>query len=128
MAKYVTIQKGNVTKRVSYVSFLNFFKDSDWVVAGDVSPAPTGSELVAENAGTEQEDAGSDADVTSDDSGDEQDEVADEEWDEAIAEQDVEKPLSEMTREELVAKANELGISVNKKNNQQLRDAIKNAM
>lgn len=129
MAKIVTIEKNGKTKSVSYAAYCNFFKDAGWVVEGEKSP----SQPVVEKKGKKaKEEVKTDVVETENtveaEVNDEEDEIADEEWDEAIAETEVEKPLSEMNREELVEKAKSLGIDVSNKNNNQIRKAIKEAM
>ena len=124
MSKFVTIQKGNMVNRVSYAAYRNFFESSGWSIVGEEdSPTSPIEEEVVESDVEETENDVADADEENVD-----DEVADEEWEEAIAEEEVEKPLSEMNREELIAKANSLGVEVGKKNNKQLREAIKEVM
>lgn len=124
MANMVTIVKGKTSKVVSFPAYLNFFKDAGWFVKGeDELPLPVSED---EQVAVEVETDIAVDEVDADDNVD--DEVADEEWDEVIAEEEVEKPLSEMNREELVAKAQSLGIDVDKKNNKQLREAIKAVM
>lgn len=131
MAKMVTIKKNGKTKLVSYAAFCTLFKDAGWVVEGEKNSP---SQPVVEDK-VEKADDVVETDVVEDENTVEaevsevnEDEVADEEWDEAIAETEVEKPLSEMNREELVAKAESLGIDVGNKNNDQLRKAIKKVM
>jgi hypothetical protein len=120
----VTIVKGKTSKVVSFPAYLNFFKDAGWFVKGeDELPLPVSED---EQVAVEVETDIAVDEVDADDNVD--DEVADEEWDEVIAEEEVEKPLSEMNREELVAKAQSLGVDVDKKNNKQLREAIKAVM
>ena len=127
MSKFVTIAKSGKTKSVSYASYRNFFKDSGWSIVGDVdSPTTPIQEKVAVEV-VEQPVVETTSDEVESDVNDEEDEIADEEWEEAIAEEEVEKPLSEMNRQELIAKAQSLGVPV-KGNNSQLREAIKNAM
>ncbi len=130
MSGFVTITKGELSKRVSFGAYRNYYKDFGWVLTEGVEPSVSPvTEEVAEDTVDEQpeitdevvEDSVDEAEIT-------EDEVADEEWDEAIAEEDVEKPLSEMNRDELVAKAESLGIEVDGKNNSQLRKAIKEKM
>ena len=128
MAKIVTIEKNGKTKSVSYAAYCNFFKDAGWVVEGeDNSPSqPVVKEVesVVEDAG----EAETENTVEAEQNEVVDEEIADEEWEEAIAETEVEKPLSEMNREELVAKAESLGIEIGNKNNNQLRKAIKEVM
>ena len=129
MAKIVTIEKNGKTKSVSYAAYCNFFKDAGWVVEGEKSPSQPVTEKKSKKAEkqvetvVEETESAVEADVN-----DEEDEIADEEWDEAIAETEVEKPISEMNREELVAKAESLGVKIGNKSNEQLRKAIKEAM
>ena len=128
MAKIVTMKKNGKTKSVSYAAYCNFFKDAGWVVEGEKSPSqPVAVEEEVEAVAEETVEAETETTVETEENEGE-DEVADEEWDEAIAETEVEKPLSEMNREELVAKAESLGIKVGNKNNDQIRKAIKEAM
>lgn len=49
-------------------------------------------------------------------------------WDEVLEEEAVTKPISEMTREELLAKAESLGIETTNASTKQLRAMIKAAM
>ena len=55
-------------------------------------------------------------------------EATDEGWDEVLEEEEVTKPLSEMTREELLHKAASLGIDTTNASTKQLRAMIKAAM
>lgn len=128
MARMVTIQKNGMSKTVSESAFRNFFKDSGWVVAGDYSPALPVEEEKVEEVAVEETVVENEVNEPEQQVNDVEEEIADEEWEDAIAEEDVEKPLSEMTRAELVEKAKELGIEVSKKNNKQLRDEIKAKM
>lgn len=121
----VKIVKGKTVKEVSLPAYLNFFKDSGWYIVGEESLPLPNVEEVAENIA---ESVVNDADVADDETNDVEDEVADEEWEEVIAEDEVEKPLSDMNRNELIAKAESLGIEVDGKNNKQLREAIKATM
>lgn len=115
----VTIKKNDLKKVVSFSAFRNFFKDSGWEIVGEEkSPTSHIEEEVNEEENTSNE-------VVEDT---EDDEVADEEWDEAIAEEEVEKPLSEMNHDELVLKAESLGLNASGKNNSQLRKMIKEVM
>lgn len=128
MSKIVTIQKNGMRKTVSESAFRNFFKDSGWVVAGDYSPALPVEEEKVEEVAVEETVVENEVSESEQQVEDVEEEIADEEWEDAIAEEDVEKPLSEMTRAELVEKAKALGIEVSKKNNKQLRDEIKAKM
>lgn len=97
----ITIRKGKMTKEVPASAFANYYQNSGWVA--DDEPV---KKKVVENIS-------------------EPDEVSDEDWDSVMED---EKPVSEMNREELIAKAKSLGISVGNMNNRQLKDAIRNMM
>lgn len=127
MSKFVTIAKNGKTKSVSYPIYRNYFENAGWRVVGEDTPTPSVAEEVVENEVNETENEVNE-NTTDVDENEVEDEVADEEWEEAIAEEEVEKPISEMNREELVAKAESLGIDVANKNNNQLRKAIKEKM
>ena len=118
----LTITKNGKTKKVSESVFKAVFKDSGWSVVGEQSPTSAVSEEHVEAVETVEEvvEENNDENV--------EDEIPDEEWDEAVAEEDVEKPISEMNRDELTAKAKSLGINANGMNNNQLRKAIKEKM
>ena len=109
----VRIAKGNLVNTVPKSSFDNFFKSQGWVIVeGDYTPSiPIVEEKVEEEVKEQVE------------------ENSDDEWDEVIDElkdEDVEKPLSDMNKEELIAKANSLGMDITGLNtNKQLREAIK---
>lgn len=127
MGRFITIVNGNETRHVTEGAYRNFFRDFGWSVAeGNTSATPSvEEEAIAERKPVEAESEVAESAVEEVDEA--EDEIADEEWEEAIAEEEVEKPLSEMSHDELVAKAESLGIST-KGNNSQLRNAIKNAM
>ena len=128
MSKFVTIKKNGKSKSVSYPVYCNYFQNAGWRVVGEDTPTPSVVENeVVENKTDEAENEVSE-NTTDVEENEVDDEVADEEWDEVIAEEEVEKPISEMNREELVAKAESLGIEVGNKNNNQLRKAIKEKM
>lgn len=127
MGAFIKIQKNDSVKTVSEAAYKNYFKDFGWVVAEGDEPsvAPTETEVVEEAPAEVTEEA---VETVEAETNEVEDEVADEEWEEAIAEEDVEKPLSEMNREELIAKAESLEIDTDGKNNSQLRKAIKEKM
>ena len=131
MSKFVTIVKNGKTKSVSHSIYRNYFENAGWRVVGEENtPTPSVAEEVVENEVNETENEVNEnaTDVEENETETDEDEVADEEWDEAIAEEEVEKPISEMNRDELVAKAESLGIEVGNRNNNQLRKAIKEKM
>lgn len=118
----LTITKNGKTKKVSESVFKAVFRDSGWSVVGEQSPTSAVSEEQIEAVETVKEVVEENKDENV------EDEIPDEEWDEAVAEEDVEKPISEMTHNELVEKAESLGIQTKNMNNKQLRDAIKEKM
>lgn len=110
----VKIFKGDLTKEVSVSAFENFFKNSGWEIAGDKKPATSQSkkEKVAEK---EEEPV---VENNNDD-----------EWDEVLEDEEVEKPLSEMTKKELADYAEKNGISLAGLNTTaQFRQAIQEYM
>lgn len=122
----VTITKNGKIKKVSESVYTSVFKDSGWLVVGEKSPTSAVSqEQIEAPVETVEEDVEENV-VESDN--EEEDEIPDEAWDEAIAEGEVEKPISEMSHNELVEKAESLGIQTKGMNNKQLRDAIKEKM
>lgn len=118
----VRIAKGNLIATVTNSAFDNFFKSQGWdIVEGDYTPpVPVEEEKVIEQA------------VENSDGEINDEEINDDEWDEALDElnyEDVEKPLSEMNKVELLEKAKSLKIDVSDLNtNKQLREAIKAAL
>lgn len=116
----VRIAKGKYINSVPKSAYNNFFKSQGWVIVGEKSTPPTTfkepvepvKEVVKEDKGTEEE---------WDDSL--------EEWDDSLEElqdEEAEKPLSDMNKAELIAKAKSLGIyDTNLSTNKQLREAIK---
>lgn len=100
----VTIKRDNRTAKVTPSAFENFFKNNGWVIIGEAekaSPKPDKKEVEEEPVVEEPEPVDR--------------EEAEENWDEVIDElkdEEVEKPLSEMNKSELLAKAKELGIKV----------------
>ena len=119
----LTITKNGRTKKVSESVFKSVFKDSGWLVVGEQSPTPVISNEQVENNEEVNEVVENNEDENV------EDEIPDEAWDEAVAEEEVEKPLSEMNREEMLAKAKELKITaVKSMTNKELREAIKEKM
>lgn len=125
----ITITKNGKTKTVSETVYKSVFKDSGWTVVGEQSPTSAipkvkqkkeKKETVKEVENEVVEDNNIETPV--------EDEIPDEIWDEAVAEEEVEKPISEMNHVELVAKAESLGVVTKGMNNKQLRDAIKEKM
>lgn len=107
----VRIKKGTKARVVSLASFHNYYKNSGWELCDEV---PAKDEPVSEFEDNIQES--------------DEDEVSDSEWDEAM-EDEVEKPLSEMNRSELEAKAASLGIDISGlTKNAQIREKIKSCI
>ena len=121
----LTITKNGKIKKVSESVYTSVFKDSGWLVVGEKSPTSAVSQEQIEAPVETVEEIVEENVVESDN---EEDEIPDEAWDEAIAEGEVEKPISEMSHNELVEKAESLGIQTKGMNNKQLRDAIKEKM
>lgn len=120
---FVEIQRGNDKKTVSFSSFKNFFENAGWKVAGE-NPAtsiPTKKEVKKEKKQVKEEKVEEKVDPVKD----EWDEVLNEE----VEEEGIEKPISEMTRKELIKYAEEHGISLVGLNNvNQFRNAIQDYM
>lgn len=105
----IVIRKNNKTLTVTRAAFDEYYKPNGWVSDGETTPV---EEPVVDTVEDE---------VVEDD-------TSDEDWSE-FEEEDagIEKPLSEMNKDELLAKANELGIDVSASNsNKQIREMIKN--
>lgn len=118
----VNIVKGGITKKVSQSAFDDYFKPQGWEIAGEVKSSPIPVKK-AEKVKPEKVE-----EVKVEENSDE--EVSDEDWDEAIDElvdEEVEKPISEMNKNELIAKAESLGIDTTGLSNKQLREAIKSS-
>lgn len=131
----VKIQKMNKTMLVTKSSFENYFKNAGWNEVDTKSTLSNSPEAPAEskknksiNTKANEVKTPVEPPVTSGDS------VKEDEWAEAIDEFDeidegVQKPISEMTRNELIqfAKDNDISLAgVNKTN--QIREAIKTAL
>lgn len=127
MAK-VNIQKGNMTKQVSRSLFENFFQNSGWVEVG-VNPTSPNVPEVQEGSKNKEiiNNKANEEEVNLDQSGTSEDD----EWAEVMneEEEDIEKPLSEMNRDELIQYAKDHDISLaGLTKNAQFREAIKAAM
>lgn len=109
----VRIRKGANSLEVPDSAYENFYKAAGWIQEVVPVPLPEGIspeedvEVVYRSEEEEKKD----------------------EWEEAEAEvpkdDGVEKPLSEMSREELIEKAKSLGVEVGRMSNRQLREEIK---
>lgn len=122
MGAFIKIQKNDTVKTVSNAAYNNYYKDFGWEIVEGEKPSTSPVKKKKEVAKEVEKP------VESEDVNDSEDEVADEEWDEAIAEESVEKPISEMNREELIAKAESLGLSVTNEGNKKIREMIKEVM
>lgn len=101
---FVKIVKGSKTQEVSQSAFENFFKNSGWEIAGNKPATPQSEnekeiEKVEENNNTEEDDEWAEA-------------MKEEDSEEEIEDEGIEKPLSEMTKKELIKFADEKGISL----------------
>ena len=122
---FVEIQRGNEKRNVSFASFENFFKSAGWKVAGEIpaTSAPVAKELKKEKKQEKKQIKEEKVDPVP--VKDEWDEVLNEEADE----EGIEKPISEMTRKELIKYAEDHGISLAGLNNvNQFRNAIQEYM
>ena len=108
----VKISKNGMEKEVSISAFENFFKNSGWEIAGDKKPATSQSKKVEKVVEEPVENNSED------------------EWDEVLEEDDeIEKPLSEMNKKELMEYAENNGISLAGLNTvAQFRQAIQENM
>ena len=109
----VKISKNGMEKEVSVSAFENFFKNSGWEIAGGKKPANSQSkkEKVEEKVEEPIENN------------------SDDEWDEVLEDEDIEKPLSEMNKKELIDYAEKNGISLAGLNTvSQFRQAIQENM
>lgn len=115
---FVEIQREKERKTVSYSSFKNFFENAGWKVAGEI-PATSAPVVKKETKKQKVEEKVEENPVK-----DEWDEVLSEE-----AEDDVEKPISEMNKRELAEYADAHGISLAGLNTaSQFRNAIQDFM
>lgn len=116
----IKIAKDGKAIHVPASAFVNFFKPFGWeIVEEDYTPPAPVVEEKSEPVPEKVE-----AKETEEQYSDEWDEVLDE-----LKDEEAEKPLSEMNKEELLAKAKAMGIEVPKTStNKQLREAIKSYM
>lgn len=104
----VLIKKNNKTMTVPNSAYNNFYKQNGWDIVNGIVEEP----VVTDEVTPEEE-------LTDDDWAD-----IEEEEEETAG---IEKPLSEMNRKELEAKALSLGINISKANsNKEIRELIKN--
>lgn len=109
----VKISKNGMEKEVSVSAFENFFKNSGWEIAGDKKPATSQSKKEEKKEVVEEP-----VENNSDD-----------EWDEVLEDEEIEKPISEMNKKELLDYAEKNGISLAGLNTvNQFRQAIQDYM
>lgn len=109
----VKISKNGMEKEVSVSAFENFFKNSGWEIAGDKKPATSQSKKEEKKEVVEEP-----VENNSDD-----------EWDEVLEDEEIEKPISEMNKRELLDYAERNGISLAGLNTvNQFRQAIQDYM
>lgn len=104
----VAIKKGSKRLRVPNSAYENFYKGFGWKLDDDVEikKTVTNVEETVEELNHAEDD--------------------DEDWDSVVEEdEDIEKPLSEMSHNELKKKASSLGINTAGLNSKQLREKIK---
>lgn len=93
----VKISKNGMEKEVSVSAFENFFKNSGWEIAGDKKPATSQSKKEEKVKEVVEEPVENNSD---------------DEWDEVLEDEEIEKPLSEMSKKELAEYAENNGISL----------------
>lgn len=123
------ITKNGKTLEVTKGAFENTFKDQGWVIANGISNTGVEAEMSSTSQNNEPEGETED-DIPVDDVDESEDETSDEEWDDVDEEDDeVEKPISEMSKNELIQKAESLGIDLSgqKYTSNQIRDMIREA-
>lgn len=101
---FVEIQRGKDKRVVSHSSFENFFKNAGWELAGESPATPQPIEKKKEEKKPKEV---------------EKEESTQDEWDEVLSDEaeaevdeDIEKPLSEMTKREMAEYAEKNGISL----------------
>lgn len=113
----VELTKDGKIIKVPASSYKNFFKSQGWVITDGVEKQSTPTPVTAKKKVEPIVEEEIEVDV---------DDSSDEDWDEVLADEDVEKPLSEMNKKELLDKAASLGMDVSDQlTNKQLREAIK---
>lgn len=120
---FVKIKKGEKVLTVPKTSFLNFFADQGWEEVK--SSSHSGKEKKNEEVKEEEL-----KDESVEEETEETTEEVKDEWDEAMEEDeaDIEKPISEMTKDELIAYADQNGIDISGlTKTSQIKEAIKNA-
>lgn len=128
---FIEIVKGKEKRLVSKASFENFFKDNGWKMAGEIPASSINQNVQNEKKSEETIKSMVDEEELNTEHSGESDESIKDEWDEAMEEdeEEVEKPISEMTRNELVeyAKANDISLAGLNKTSQ-FREAIREAI
>ena len=110
----VKISKNGMEKEVSVSAFENFFKNSGWEIAGDKKPATSQSKKEEKVKEVVEEPVENNSD---------------DEWDEVLEDEEIEKPISEMNKKELLDYAENNGISLAGLNTvNQFRQAIQDYM
>lgn len=114
---FINIEKDGKIKNVTKAAFLNFFKDNGWVESDGSTPTVIKKEVKKEEKVEETFDQN------------ENDNQQDE-WAEVMEEdEDIEKPISEMTKDELIQYANDNDIDINGLTKVgQIREAIRKAI
>jgi len=128
---FIEIVKGKEKRLVSKASFENFFKDNGWNLAGEIPASSVNQNVQNEKKNEETiKSMVEEEELNTEQSGESEESIKDE-WDEAMEEdeEEVEKPISEMTRNELVeyAKANDISLAGLNKTSQ-FREAIREAI
>lgn len=132
---FIEIFKDGEKRTVSKSAFENFFKDTGWKAG--INPASSSNQNVQGELKEDEAIKSMDSEINEqiEYSGESENNSTDEEWDELLSEEeleedeDVEKPISEMNREELIVYADKHDISLAGLTKvSQFRAAIREAM
>lgn len=120
---FIKIQKADKIIKVTRSAFLNYFSNMGWTEADEkASGKPKKEDKKESNINNKEDDSKASNDQKSDAPVDEWDEVMNEDDED---DEDVQKPLSEMSKKELIELANEKGIDTTGMNTNQIREALK---
>ncbi len=122
---FIKIQTADKVIKVTRNAFLNYFSNMGWTEVDSKASGRLKKEVKEEsNINTKVEEQKSD--------GGQKEDISEDPWAEAMNEDDdddeAEKPLSEMSKKELIQLASEKGIETNGMNTNQIREAIKKTM
>lgn len=122
----VVIVKGDKKLTVPTSAYNNYYKNAGWIIRNGKKQ----EKELEDNNSVEKEEKEVIDDVTEEteeNSNEDADGSDDEDWDSVMEDEEVEKPLSEMNRQELEDKAASLGVDITGlSTNKQIREAIRN--